>query len=123
LAINPKLVEGQIEGGAAQAMGAALWEQVLYDENGQNITTTLADYVLPTAAEIPPMTVLHMETPAPDIPGGMKGVGEGGMIPTGAAIARAVEHAVGDLGIEISSLPVTPPMLLELITSVAPVDV
>ncbi|WP_431879299.1 xanthine dehydrogenase family protein molybdopterin-binding subunit [Amycolatopsis sacchari] len=113
--INPTIVDGQIHGGAAQAIGGALYEELIYGEDGQIQTTTFMDYLLPTAAEIPPFEVLHMETPSDHIPGGFKGVGEGGTIGGGAAIAEAIEDALDGLDITITQLPVTPPRLLELI--------
>lgn len=93
--LNPQIVEGQIHGGVAQAIGGALYEELVYDADGQPLTTTFMDYLLPTAAEIPPITVDHLSTPAPQTPGGMKGVGEAGTVPTFAAVAAAVDDAIG----------------------------
>lgn len=114
--INPLIVDGQLHGGAAQAIGGALYEEIVYSVEGQPLTTTLMDYLIPTAAEIPPFTTLHMETPAPHIPGGFKGMGEAGTISGPSAIASAIDDALADLGVHVTSLPVTPPRLHALIT-------
>ncbi|MGD9765935.1 MAG: xanthine dehydrogenase family protein molybdopterin-binding subunit [Candidatus Binatia bacterium] len=113
--INPTIVDGQLHGGAAQAIGGALFEELVYDAGGQPVTTTFMDYLIPTATEIPRFTLLHMETPSPHIPGGMKGVGESGIIPAFAAIANSLDDALSDLGVTVTTLPATPPRLLELI--------
>lgn len=112
--INPLIVEGQVHGGVAQGIGAALHEEVVYDPEGQILTASLVDYVVPSAAEIPPMQVLHMETASPAI-GGYRGMGEGGTIGAPAAVANAVADALSPLGIEIDELPVTPERLFQLI--------
>lgn len=114
--INPMIVDGQLHGGAAQAIGGALYEEIVYDAEGQPLTTTFMDYLLPTASEIPPFTTLHMSTPAPGNPGGFKGVGEAATISGPSAIASAIDDALADLEIHITSLPVTPPKLYALIT-------
>jgi carbon-monoxide dehydrogenase large subunit len=110
--INPMIVEGQVHGGVAQSVGGALLEELMYSDDGQIQTTTFMDYLVPTATDMPPMDVMHMETPSPHIPGGIKGVGEAGTIPTVAAIANAVDDALSDLGITITAVPITPPRLL-----------
>lgn len=110
--INPMIVEGQVHGGVAQSVGGALLEELVYSDDGQIQTTTFMDYLVPTATDMPPMDVMHMETPSPHIPGGIKGVGEAGTIPTVAAIANAVDDALSDLGITITAVPITPPRLL-----------
>ena len=116
--INPTIVEGQLQGGATQAIAGALFEEILYDEQGQLQTASLMDYLVPTAMEVPPFELLHMETRSPHIPGGMKGVGEGGTIGGGAAIANAVDDALSDLGITITELPITPARLRAAIAGV-----
>jgi carbon-monoxide dehydrogenase large subunit len=112
--INPLIVDGQVHGGVAQGIGAALYEEVVYDGEGQLLTASLVDYLVPTASEIPPMQVLHMETKSPAI-GGFRGMGEGGTIGAPAAVANAVADALSPLGIEINELPVTPARLFRLI--------
>jgi CO/xanthine dehydrogenase Mo-binding subunit len=107
-AVNPMLVEGQLAGGAAQGIGGALLEEFLYDSSGQPLATTFADYLLPTAAEVPPIEVLMTEdAPSPLNPLGVKGAGEGGINAAGAAIAAAVDDALGRPG-AITRLPITP---------------
>jgi carbon-monoxide dehydrogenase large subunit len=110
--INPLIVDGQLHGGAAQAIGGALYEELVYDADGRMVTTTFADYLLPTATEIPPFAVSHMETPADHVPGGFKGMGEAGVIGGGAAIAHAIEDALPGHNLNITSLPITPPRLV-----------
>lgn len=107
-AVNPMLVEGQLVGGAAQGIGGALLEEFLYDPSGQPLATTFADYLLPTAAEVPTIEVLVTEdAPSPLNPLGVKGAGEGGINAAGAAIAAAVDDALGRPG-AITRLPITP---------------
>ncbi|MFD8500876.1 xanthine dehydrogenase family protein molybdopterin-binding subunit [Amycolatopsis sp. NPDC059657] len=113
--INPLIVDGQLHGGAAQAIGGALYEELAYGPDGRMVTSTFADYLLPTASEIPPFGIEHMSTPSDHIPGGFKGMGEAGVIGGGAAIAHAIEDALSEYGVEITSLPITPPRLLAAI--------
>lgn len=113
--INPMIVDGQLHGGAAQAIGGALYEELVYDAGGQALTSTFRDYLLPSATEIPSFGVEHMSTPAEHIPGGFKGMGEAGVIGGGVAVAHAVEDALKDYGVTITSLPITPPRLLAAI--------
>lgn len=113
--INPLIVDGQLHGGAAQAIGGALYEELAYGPDGQIQTTTFRDYLVPTASEVPPFTLRHQQTPADHIPGGFKGMGEAGTIGGGAAIVSSIENALEDLAVTISQLPVTPPRLLQLI--------
>jgi carbon-monoxide dehydrogenase large subunit len=112
--INPLIVEGQVHGGVAQGIGAALHEEVVYDQQGQLLTASLVDYLLPAASEVPPIRVVHVETASPAI-GGFRGMGEGGTIGAPAAVANAVADALSPLGIEIEELPVTPERLFRLI--------
>ena len=112
--VNPLIVEGQVHGGVAQGIGAALYEEVTYDDQGQLLTGSFVDYVVPSASEVPPMRVLHMNTVSPAI-GGFRGMGEGGTIGAPAAIANAISDALAPLGIEIDELPVTPERLFRLI--------
>jgi carbon-monoxide dehydrogenase large subunit/6-hydroxypseudooxynicotine dehydrogenase subunit gamma len=114
-AINPMLVRGQILGGAAQGLGGALLEEFQYDERGQPVSVTLADYLLPTAHDVPAIDVLISEdAPSTRNPLGIKGVGEGGVAAVGAVIASAVDDALGGNG-EITRLPITPQYLKALI--------
>lgn len=120
--INPLVVDGQVVGGTAQALGLTLWEEIVYDSDGGIVTTSFMDYLLPSFAEIPPCTVLHLQTPSPHIPGGMKGVGEGGMIPAPAAVASAVDDALRDLGVYVRQIPLSPERVLGLIRRPAEVS-
>jgi len=113
--INPTIVEGQITGGAAHGLGCALFERMIYDERGQPQTTNFADYLLPTAPEVPFFDVVHMESPTPLNPLGVKGAGEGGTIPVTSAIASAVEDALSPFGIIIQDLPIEPARIVEMI--------
>ena len=107
-AVNPMLVEGQIAGGAAQGIGAALLEEFVYDGSGQPQSVTLADYLMPTLAEIPTIEVaLFEDAPTPLNPLGVKGAGEAGIAAAGAAIAAAVDDALGRVG-AVRRLPITP---------------
>ena len=113
--INPMIVDGQLHGGVAQGIGAALFEEVIYDERGQNLTASLVDYVVPSATEIPRMKVVHMDLDKPNTLGGIRGMGEGGTIGAPAAIANAVSDALAPLGQEVNVLPVTPERIFRLI--------
>jgi len=115
--INPMIVEGQVHGGVAQGIGNAFFEGLVYDEGGQLTNASFMDYLLPTSLDVPPIEVAHVETPAPDNPLGLKGVGEAGAIPTGAAFAQAVESALRSAGIdvEIREIPLNPNKVFELI--------
>jgi len=106
--INPQIVEGQVVGGVAQGIGGTLLEHLVYSEEGQPIATTFMDYLIPTASEIPPLQVEHLESPSPSMPLGVKGAGEGGIIGPPAAIANAVGNALAEFGIEIDTMPITP---------------
>jgi carbon-monoxide dehydrogenase large subunit len=113
--INPMLVNGQLAGGAAQALGGALLEELVYDEEGQLRTASFMDYLLPTAMEIPKFHLYHQETPAPHIPGGMKGVGEAGTIGGVSLVGSAIDDALSDLDVTVTRFPITPPRLLQQI--------
>jgi aerobic carbon-monoxide dehydrogenase large subunit len=113
--VNPMIVEGQIRGGIAHGIGNALFEQMIYDSNGQPLTTTLADYLLPTAPELPTFETLYRESPSPLNPLGAKGVGEVGTIPAAAAIISAIEDALSPFAIRIRQTPLLPDRLFELI--------
>jgi aerobic carbon-monoxide dehydrogenase large subunit len=113
--INPMIVDGQLHGGIAHGIGNALFEWMGYDDAGQPVTTTFADYLLPTATELPTMTTLYRETLSPVNPLGVKGVGEVGTIPAPAAIISAVEDALTPFGVHITEVPLPPQRLLALI--------
>ena len=113
--INPMVVDGQVLGGAAQGIGTALFEEMPFDSAGQPLASTLADYHLPVAADIPTIRILHMETPSPLSRFGQKGIGESGAIGPPAAIANAVNDALAPLGIEVTEVPLTPERVLRAI--------
>ena len=107
--INPLVVDGQVHGGVAQGIGGALLEEFVYDDDGQLLTTTFMDYLMPGSTDIPPITVVHLETPSPFTIKGIKGMGEGGAIGPGPAIAAAVEDALRPIGrVFVNELPLTP---------------
>ena len=113
--INPMLVDGQIIGGAVHGIGNALLERMVFDEESNPLTTTFADYLLPTADLIPRFEIIHMESPTPHNPLGVKGAGEGGTIPAAAAIVAAVENALAPFGVEIVECPILPERICQLI--------
>jgi carbon-monoxide dehydrogenase large subunit len=113
--INPKIVEGQVLGGVVQGIGAALMEELIYDDQAQLATVTLADYMIPTASDLPRMIVEELPSPSHLNPLGVKGVGEGGTVPGPAVIANAVEAALADYDVVIDRTPITPPMVLSLL--------
>ena len=110
--VNPMVVDGQIYGGAAQGIGTALYEEMPFDAQGQPLASTLADYILPGATEVPSVRILHMETPSPYTEFGQKGIGEGGAIAPPAAIVNAINDALAPLGVELTETPVSPRKLL-----------
>jgi carbon-monoxide dehydrogenase large subunit len=117
--LNPLILDGQIHGGVAAGIGGALLEHLVYDENGQLLTTTFMDYLLPTVAEIPEMEIVHQETPSPLNPLGVKGAGEGGTLAPPAVLAAAVEDALGPLGVRITRTPVSPAAILAAVRATA----
>ncbi len=113
-AVNPKLIDGQLVGGLAQGIGGALLEEFVYDANGQPLSVTFADYVMPSVCEMPQVqTLICQDAPSPSNPLGLKGAGEGGLNAAGAAIAAAVDNAVGRPGL-VTQLPITPQRLKQL---------
>ena len=115
-AVNPLLVHGQALGAAAQGIGGTLLEELAYNEDGQLLTTTLLDYPLPSATEIPPVESIITEySPSPLNPLGVKGAGEGGIVACGAALANAVSNALSSLGIQIKALPLSPDRIRALV--------
>jgi CO/xanthine dehydrogenase Mo-binding subunit len=113
--INPLIVDGQIHGGVAQGIGNAFYEKIVYDDNGQLLSGTFMDYLLPTSLDVPPIEVGHRETPSPLNPLGIKGAGEAGAIPTGALFVQALENALQIEGLEIREIPLSPNRLWELV--------
>jgi carbon-monoxide dehydrogenase large subunit len=113
--INPMMVEGQLTGGAAHGIGNALFEWMGYDDQAQPVTTTFADYLMPSAIEVPKIEVKLAEFPSPLNPLGVKGVGESGCVPAAGAIVSAIENALSPFGVRISEYPVTPARLFALL--------
>jgi carbon-monoxide dehydrogenase large subunit len=117
--INPVIVEGQIHGGVAQGVGGALLEEMAFDEEGQLLTGTFMDYLVPSAMELPPIETVHLEYPSPRNPLGIKGIGEGGAISPPAAIANAVDDALAPFGIRVTRTPLGPSVVLGLLEKAA----
>src|SRR5579863_10169358 len=114
--INPLILAGQIHGGVAQGIGNAFFEQLVFDDDGQLLNASLADYLLPTALDVPRMQLEHTVTPSPLNPLGIKGAGEAGAIPVGPLFAQAIEDALGllDRNVELNEIPLSPGRLFEL---------
>jgi carbon-monoxide dehydrogenase large subunit len=115
--LNPLLVDGQVHGGLAQGAAQALFEQVVYDADGNPLTTTFADYSIPSAAELPSFERVPMETPTPVNPLGAKGIGESGTIGATPAVQNAVVDALAHLGVRHLDLPLTPERVWQAITA------
>jgi carbon-monoxide dehydrogenase large subunit len=114
--INPHTLHGQTVGAIVQGLGGALSEQLVYNEDGQLQTGTLADYLMPTAGEVPRIRVIALEQyPCPNNPLGAKGAGEGGIIPVGGVIGNAVAAALAPLGVMPRELPLSPPCVWKMI--------
>jgi carbon-monoxide dehydrogenase large subunit len=113
--INPMIVDGQVQGGIAQGIGTALYEEIPYDEIGQPLATTFGDYMVPCAPEIPAVRVAHIVHPARATEYGVKGLGEGGAIAPPAAIANAVSDAFRDIGASFNETPLTPRRVSEAV--------
>lgn len=113
--INPSIVEGQVHGAVAQGIGGALYESMPYSEDAQPLATTFIDYLVPTATEIPTMTLEHIETPAEGTPFGVKGIGEGGVVGPAPAIANAVRDALDAFGVRMNTTPFGPPAIRRLL--------
>lgn len=113
--INPMILEGQIQGGVAQGIGNAFYEQLVFAPNGQLLNASFMDYLLPTASEVPNIENAHIETPSPLNPLGVKGAGEAGAIPTGALFAQAIENALREYDLEICEIPLSPNRLFDLL--------
>lgn len=115
--LNPMIVEGQLIGGLAQGIGTALYEEMPFDSEGQPLASTMADYLLPGAGEMPPLTVRHMQTPSPHSKYGQKGIGEGGAIAPPAAILNAINDALYALGAELTECPASPERVLKALAA------
>ena len=113
--VNPMVIEGQIHGGVAQGIGGAFYEKLVYDRDGQLLSGSFMDFLMPTAAELPAIEVAHLETPSPLNPLGVKGVGEAGVIPVAALVAEAVDDALAPFGVRVREMPLSPDRILELI--------
>jgi CO/xanthine dehydrogenase Mo-binding subunit len=110
--VNPRSLAGHIVGGTAQGIGTALYEEFVYDEDGQLLSSSYLDYLIPSAMEVPELTIGHVETPSPYTPHGVKGGGEGGRMMAPAAINTAVNDALAPLGVRLTELPMTPERIL-----------
>ena len=117
--VNPMIVDGQILGGTAQGIGTCLYEATPFDAQGQPLASTMLDYMLPGATEVPDIRVLHMQTPSPYTEFGIKGLGEGGAVGPPAAIVSAVNDALRPLAVEVHDLPLTPERILAAIDNAA----
>ena len=115
--LNPLLVDGQVHGGIAQGVAQALLEEVVYDDDGNPLTSTFADYAIPSAAELPSFELVAMETPTPLNPLGAKGIGESGTIGATPAVQNAVVDALAHLGVRHIDMPLTPERVWRAITS------
>ncbi|MVT64681.1 molybdopterin-dependent oxidoreductase [Bradyrhizobium pachyrhizi] len=113
--INPMIVDGQVHGAVAQGIGAALLEEIVHDDQGQAVTASLADYLVPVATSVPDIGVVHIEADLPNNVGGFRGMGEGGTIGAPAAIANAVDDALAHLGVSVQTLPVTPERIFQML--------
>ncbi|MCU1654106.1 MAG: aldehyde oxidase and xanthine dehydrogenase molybdopterin binding protein, partial [Pseudonocardia sp.] len=113
--VNPRSLAGHIVGGTAQGIGTALYEEYVYDDDGQLLTSSYLDYLIPTAMEVPELVIGHVETPSPYTPHGIKGGGEGGRMMAPAAINAAVNDALAPLGVRLTELPMTPDRILTAI--------
>jgi carbon-monoxide dehydrogenase large subunit len=121
--VNPQIVEGQIIGGIAQGLGAALLEEVVYGDDGQPLTTTFLDLLLPVESSMPDVEIVHVETPSPHTPGGMKGMGEGGTNGAMACVVNAVADALPEIADRLDRTPLGPSRLWELLQAPAPAPV
>ena len=113
--VNPMIVDGQVHGAVAQGIGNALFEDVAYDENGQPLATSFMDYLIPGTMEVPPVEVIHVETPPAVSVSGFKGMAEGGTIGSTGAVANAVADALAPLGVDVHAVPLTPDRVLQLL--------
>lgn len=115
--LDHDVVEGQVRGAVAQGIGNAIFEELAYDDAGQLVTASLMDYLVPAATDIPAMQMVHTETPSPFALNGVKGVGEAGTVGAYAAVPNAVADALRPFGVEVTSLPVSPQRVWEVMRS------
>jgi len=120
--INPLIVDGQVAGGITHGIGNALFERLYHDETGQPLTTTLAEYLLPTAPHIPSLNIKYSETLCTKNPIGVKGIGEGGTVPVPAVIISAVENALAPFGVVIHQTPIDPSKIVDLVRQSVPIS-
>ncbi len=113
--VNPLIVEGQVHGGVVQGIAQAMWEEAVYDAEGNLRTSTLADYLVPSAADLPPITTAHTVTPSPTNPLGVKGIGEAGTIGAAPAVINAIVDALAPLGVRDVTMPASPRRVWETI--------
>ena len=113
--LNPLIVDGQVAGAVAQGIGAVLYEGLPYGDDGQFLAGSLSEFLYPTAPELPDVEVDHLETPSPLTEGGIKGMGEGGLIGTPAAVVNAVADALEPFGVSIEQTPLRPCDVLAMI--------
>ncbi|MBE3575332.1 MAG: xanthine dehydrogenase family protein [Firmicutes bacterium] len=113
--VNPRTLAGHVTGGATQGLGTALYEEYVYDENGQLKTSTFMDYLIPTAMEVPEFEIGHVETPSPFTEYGIKGGGEGGRMLTPAVMSAAIDDALAQFGVRVTALPVTPAHITRMV--------
>ena len=113
--LNPKIVEGQQHGATVMGIGGVLLEHIVYDEQGQNLTGSLADYLVPTACEVPKLEIIHMHTPNSRTPAGIKGMAEGGVMGAIGAVCNAVSDALATFSIVIEKQPVSPDYIRSLL--------
>ena len=118
--VNPRSLAGHIVGGTAQGIGTALYEEYVYDDDGQLLSSSYLDYLIPSAMEVPELTIGHVETPSPYTPHGVKGGGEGGRMMAPAAINAAVNDALYPLGVRLTELPMTPERILSALRAAGP---
>jgi carbon-monoxide dehydrogenase large subunit len=115
--VNPMLADGQVVGGVVQGVGGALAEAITYDGHGQLLSGTLMDYAMPIATDVPGIEVVHLQTPSPLNPLGVKGLGEGGAISPPVTLANAVCDALSPFGIELNETPIRPESLIRNLSS------
>jgi CO/xanthine dehydrogenase Mo-binding subunit len=115
--VNPRSLAGHITGGTVQGIGTALYEEYVYDDDGNLQTQSYMDYLIPTAMESPEFVIGHCETPSPWTPHGIKGGGEGGRMMAPAAVASAIDDALAPLGVRATALPATPARIVGWIES------
>src|SRR5262249_41588090 len=118
--LDHEVVEGQVQGAVAQGIGNAIFEELVYDNDGQLLTDSLMDYLVPAAPDIPPLHTEHMETPSPFTFTGGKGVGEAGSVGAYAAVRNAVADALRPWGMAVTALPLSPQRVWELVQASAP---